>query len=169
MRVNRDDSSSWYQADPETVRNTAGGIQHGASAVQNLRAIGEDAAHAVVPVDRAIAFGLLGAKLHWIFALPMFIAGLFADLLELVLFPFMLLKNLGDMAAHGIGAAVNAAQGERDGEVDVRDIRAFDPMDDASVQRQANPPYRSPLVAPTEATGVKVGGASLSYRRDNHG
>ncbi len=160
MRVNHDRSVGWYQADPETVRNTKGGIHHGASAVQNLRAIGEDAAHAVVPVDRAIEYGLVAARLHWLFALPAFIVGFLADLIEIMLFPFMLLKNLGDITAHGIGAAVNAAQGEGDGEVDVRDIRAFDPLDGISAHRQANPPYRSPLIAPSKPTGVTVGGPS---------
>lgn len=157
MRVNRDSSNVWYDFDPETVRNTEGGIHHGASAVQNVRAIGEDLGHALLP-DRALTFAVAGAAMHWLFALPGLLVGFLADVLELAFFPFMLLKNLADAGGHGVHALINRAQGESDGQVDERDIRRFEWYGESSLQRQANAPWRPKPLAPPAPTGVKVGG-----------
>ena len=45
-RVNGNSAAAWRHFDSEAVRNTQGGIHHGESAIQNVRAIGEDAMHA---------------------------------------------------------------------------------------------------------------------------
>lgn len=135
MRINRDSTTAWNNWDPETVRNTEGGVHHGASAVQNLRAIGEDGVHAVLP-DRAIDGAIWLGKLNPVLGAVGFVLGLLFDALELIVFPLMFLKNLIDMGAHGTKAAVNAVKKEEDGAVARETIRPLDLRGDTSFQRQ---------------------------------
>lgn len=153
MRINRDNSNAWYDWDPETVRNTHGGIHHGQSAIQNFRAIGEDLGHALVP-DRAIVLAAEGAAIVWPLAILGFIGGLFADIAEIFAFFFMFFKNGFDAAGHGVAAAVNTAQGESDGEPDARDIRPFEWTDKPSAARQSRPDWRGKALEPPQPNGV---------------
>ncbi len=123
MRVNRDSVRMWQAQDGETVKNRSGGVHHGASAVQNLRAMGEDLVHAALPFDRAVNMAVRVAERSGPVEGPgnvvvAFLAGALLELLELVLLPVWLIKNLYDLCAHGIAAAANASAGERDGEAE---------------------------------------------------
>jgi hypothetical protein len=148
---------AWTSFDPESVRNTSGGIQHGASAVQNLRAMGEDIAHAVVP-DRAVELAVLGAALKggFLWGVLGFLLGAFFDLVELVTLPFMLLKNLIDIIGHGGAAAVNAIEGESDGDAAQADEPPFDLIRMPSVQRQFWDHQQKPAIGlqPPAPSGV---------------
>jgi hypothetical protein len=135
-----------------------GCFHHGASAAQKLRAVGEDLAHAAIPLDRAVTLAVAAAAMHPFFAIFGFVAGLCFDALELVLLPLMLLKNLVDAGAHAAAVGLSAAQGERDGEVDARDIRPFDLFDAGSAKRQTKAPWRPVPLAPPAPSGVALGG-----------
>lgn len=136
MRINANSASAWRHFDSEAVRNTQGGIHHGESAIQNVRAIGEDAMHAVIPLDRAVmvasifgyggevGLGIVGALLGFLW-----------DLAELLVFPFMFLWNLINVAGHGGAAAVNAVNGENDGEVEHADVATFNFESEGSLER----------------------------------
>ena len=62
--ANTNSQVAWMRADVDTVFNKEGGVNHGASAVQDLRSIGEDAAHVVTGFTR------VGQVADWMSKLP---------------------------------------------------------------------------------------------------
>ncbi|HUM10372.1 MAG TPA: FAD-binding protein [Myxococcaceae bacterium] len=129
-RPNRD-GNGWRRFDPESVANTEGGIHHRASIVQNLRAIAEDLLH-VLP-DRMVLLPVLARGDGPATATVALLVGVVQDVLELLAFPFMLVKNLVDIAAHAVCAAGNGLRGESDG--DPLPVPPFDVSDPDSSLR----------------------------------
>ncbi len=169
MRVNGNNAVAWRRFDSEAVRNTAGGIHHGESAIQNVRAIGEDALHAAIPVDRALTLaGYFGAFGNVGLGIAGFFLGLLWDIGEILAFPFTLLWNTINIIGHGGAAAVNAANGESDGEVDSDDVADYSFFSQGSAERIVQQTDRSGgslayagLTAPS-STGVSIARGSSS-------
>lgn len=172
--INRSGYKTWRAYDPETVGNGQGGSHHKASAVQNVRAMGEDTWH-VLP-DRMIGLSVRGATQGlgpFIFLTAM---GFYLDLAELATYPFMLLKNLADALAHMGAWFANALSGTSDGAADsetIRDYHVFaeptysryfedegekdwlvELIETAKVQTPPNAPRFA--LAPPEAKGVRT-------------
>lgn len=148
-----------YDLDGDTRFNTKGGVDHGASARNNLMRVPLDLLDGINPTNNVIAaakeigavsqFPVMGELLAMVVAVPLIAKGFFLEILELLAMPFFVLKDFGDMWMHS-GAYVQ----ER--------------MDGAprEVEQPLEPSYRnkrlfSPTVElpePKQQTGVAVQG-----------
>lgn len=145
MRV-QGNASGWKKFDVDSVVNANGNVNHGASVVQNVRAMGEDVMHAVIPLDRAIQMAKemgppdngFGQVFWFAFGGPIlmiggFLLGVLLDLLEIVALPFMLLWNLINIVGH-TGAAIAGDGGDADAVAGQQP--RFDFRDQSSLMRQ---------------------------------
>lgn len=148
--VNTDSYSGWNRYDRETVANTHGSVHHGASSVQNLRAVGEGFAHLLLP-DRIFTAPLaLKAEGFWqIVGAVLF--GALADAVELAVLPFLILWDLGQVIAHSIMKLANHLRGIEDGEVDSGTINQFDPVGSNLGAQTKRDPIAPPPLASTVA------------------
>ncbi len=154
MRVNGNNAVAWRRFDSEAVRNTEGGVHHGESAIQNVRAMGEDAMHAVIPVDRAMTLAVFFGSFGNVgLGIAGFFLGLLWDIGELLALPFTLLWNTINLIGHGGAAAVNSANGESDGEVERDDVADFSFFSQGSAER---------IVQQTDRSGASLAYAGLA-------
>lgn len=113
LRHPNHDGPLWKRLDPESVRNTGGGVHHLASIVQDLRAIVEDCLH-LLP-DRLLLLPLLARRDGGLAVLTAVGVGLLWDLEEALLFAPGLLKNGLAILAHATRATWNLLNRRIDG------------------------------------------------------
>lgn len=99
-----------YDIDGDTRFNTKGGVDHGASARNNLMRVPLDILDAINPTNNILAaakeiegitqYPILGELLAMVVALPLIVKGFFLEILELLAMPFFVLKDFGDMWMH---------------------------------------------------------------------
>ena len=145
MRINTDSYNGWNGSDGQTVANTNGSVQHGASAVQTLREAGEEFLHLLpdrmFTAPKYLAVDNVGEGIGAV------LLGIGADAVELLVLPLMILWDLVQALMHGIMYLVNLGHGEHDGEVDPGTIREFDFIKERDKKDPKAPPPGAPLHA----------------------
>lgn len=119
----------WRQLDQDTAFDTNGEVHHGESIRQNLRSLGEDTLHAVLPFERAVMTSASLSRYGPGGAVMGFFIGLGQDLLEVVSLPYIAVKTLLDVGAHGVAMAVNRSPQQ------AAPVTSFDFTHDASAVR----------------------------------
>jgi hypothetical protein len=142
-------AQKWRQLDQDTAFDTNGEVHHGESIKQNLRSLGEDTLHAVLPFDRAIMTSTSLSRYGAGGAVMGFFIGLGQDLLEVVSLPYIAVKTLLDVGAHGVAMAVTRAPKQ------AAPVPGFDFTHDASAVRLLK--HKSGLVDSTDPQSRKNG------------
>lgn len=119
----------WRQFDQDTAFDTTGEVHHAESIRQNLRSLGEDTLHALIPCERAVMSSISLARYGPGGAVMGFLVGFGQDLLEVVSLPYLAAKTLLDIGTHGIALAVSRPRQQ------AAPVPGFDFTHDASAVR----------------------------------
>jgi hypothetical protein len=120
-RIDQDSVKKWHDFDSQTVTKQKGDVEtvdHGASALANLKQVGKDIVEAFDPTNHLRKHTDLGSN-----DAVAFVAGVGVDILLLpwrlaaevgdVLFaPVRIVKDLGDAAVHGVAAGIAKLHGD---------------------------------------------------------